>query len=372
MGHERNRSSRRTQLRRKSWPQYFAIVCCCGVLVLLFFYWWSVTNGMLTAQRMDDTHPSTLLVSETKAAKHNNDNQQSVITFDAADPSTPNSNNKKILVFHEARPDRSGATVHDMLLAHAFAFQQNQTYGGACAAAGAQPLEHLQDHLEMIEALGLGHVLRFACPDDYDDDKKSNKNDAAAWIDRHLYTRFGTRIWTPEWLEHIRGQQQRVDSFSLKDNKKEHGSRRTFLAHVRRGDVDLCDPATRDRYLTNQHYRTLLDQYAAITNKGDEVIIFSEQKSTESWDDFANYNLQLDQPPALAWKAMMDADVLILSKSSFSIVPALFNRKGVVVYTPFWVEPLAHWTRVDDDTDRAERRAQIRLQHQLCDENNDA
>ena len=38
-------------------------------------------------------------------------------------------------------------------------------------------------------------------------------------------------------------------------------------------------------------------------------------------------------------------NVLILSKSSFSLVPALFNP-NTVVYTPFWHQPLANWTVV--------------------------
>ena len=263
---------------------------------------------------------------------------------------------RRKVVFHEARIDRSGATIHHMLLAHAFAFQHNKTYGGACAA-GDKPLEHLQEHLQMIYTLGLDHVLKFACPGD------DVVTEGAAWmVDRHLYTRFGSRIWTVEWLEHIRAQ-QRHDPFSSLP-RDDVNKKRLVVAHIRRGDVDPCDPKTRDRYLTNHYYRSLLKSYADIDN--DVINVFSEQKSIEGWDDFRSYDLKLDQPPTLAWQAMMQADILILSKSSFSIVPALFNRRGIVVYTPFWVEPLQHWTIIDDDTDRAERRAAIRLQHHLC------
>lgn len=322
--------------RRRVVPAQPRVVPLAGAVFLLLLCWafsrlmrFSVQREDPQAVRSAASHPSTIPSTE-KTLGHKESTQG---------PSS------KVL-FHEARTDRSGATIHDMLLAHAYAFRRNQTYGGACSE---EPPIRLEDHRRMIAALGLGHVLTFNCPDETD-------RASGAVLDRSLYARFGTRIWTPEWLRHIRSQQRGGVAPA-------RGARRVAVAHIRRGDVDLCDPTTSDRYLTNQHYRNLLETYA---RDADEVTIFSERKSSESWDDFAAYSLQLDGPPTEAWNAMMNADVLILSKSSFSIVPALFNRRGVVVYTPFWVRPLAHWRVIDDDTDRASRRAQIRLRSQLC------
>jgi hypothetical protein len=45
---------------------------------------------------------------------------------------------------------------------------------------------------------------------------------------------------------------------------------------------------------------------------------------------------------------MMTADVLLLSKSSFSLVPAILNRDSQVMYTPFWHAALPNWTTVDE------------------------
>lgn len=252
------------------------------------------------------------------------------------------------LYYHKARIDRSGATIQDMLLAHAYAFRHNQTYGGACAKA---PLLYQKDHMIMIEVLGLSHVLKFACPPT---GSRIEKLDT-------MHTRFGTRLWNNEWLEHIRSQQRgiQIDNLALNRGKQ-------VVLHIRRGDVDLCDPETTDRYLTNQHYHSLIKKFASDVT---QITIFSERKSSETWDDFSSngiaYNLQLDQAPAEAWKAMMNADTLILSKSSFSIVPSIFNR-GEVIYTPFWVKPLTHWKVVDDDTVRTSQRYEIRLRDQLC------
>jgi len=340
MGPERK--ARRRRMKRRITPLLSGAV----VLLLLLLGIRGLFSRATMPLAIDGEKSRLVPPTSTTGTSHHSTKTSSSTTTEQSNGGT---------LFHEARTDRSGATIHDMLLAHAYAFQQNQTYGGACAT---QPLVHLQAHLQMIETLGLGHVLRFACPDDPNET-------STTIVDRHLYTRFGTRIWTAKWLEHIRAQQQQQDG-TQSDQNSNHDKRRV-VAHIRRGDVDLCDPETKDRYLSNQHYLGLL---ALHSKKSDHVSIFSELKSTEGWEDFQNhdddYNLQLDQPPTLAWKEMMTADVLILSKSSFSIVPALFNRKGVVVYTPFWVQPLGHWTVVDDATDRASQRAAIRLQLQLC------
>jgi hypothetical protein len=44
------------------------------------------------------------------------------------------------------------------------------------------------------------------------------------------------------------------------------------------------------------------------------------------------------------WHEMMTADVFIASSSTFSAVPAILNRDGIVVYQPiFYFSPLPGW-----------------------------
>jgi hypothetical protein len=147
------------------------------------------------------------------------------------------------------------------------------------------------------------------------------------------------------------------------------------VVHIRRGDVTPCDPL---RYLPNSYYLELIRRYAP---RHAELTIYSQRDSVEPWDDFANYSLNLADDEGddviAAWEAMMNADVLILSKSSFSIVPALLHKsaelpavklratgadssqgstrldkrhrdpsESAIVYTDFWVHPLPFWTRV--------------------------
>jgi hypothetical protein len=321
-----------------------------GALLFSRFFFFS-----LTTDTMDNKEKQTLLRSHS---------YESPTTRDM-DVNAPR--RAATVLYHQARTDRSGAVIHDMLLAHAYAYQQNLTYGGACYSNSNRntTLPHITEHEIMIETLRLSHVLKFACPHT----GRHSPGDTGALLltDRHRYTRFGTRLWTREWLDHIRSQQHSIVLSTEPSERK-----KTVVVHIRRGDVSLCDPITRDRYLPNQHYQTLLEGYGDNYN----VTVFSESKSPESWNDFENYNLQLDTSPAEVWKAMLDANVLILSKSSFSIVPAVFNRHGLVVYTPFWVEPPpltftaesqhGRWKVVDDDTMRTTQRAELRLRSQLC------
>jgi hypothetical protein len=115
----------------------------------------------------------------------------------------------------------------------------------------------------------------------------------------------------------------------------------------------------------------LIEKHEA-THANARVVIFSESKSFETLDVFSNnkgYELILDGDVGEAWKTIMVADVIILSKSSFSYVPAALSRqdnnnsnnsnKTRVAYTEFWHKPLPGW-EMDDDV--AHVKEQIRLE----------
>lgn len=83
-----------------------------------------------------------------------------------------------------------------------------------------------------------------------------------------------------------------------------------------------------------------------------DVFIYSESSSFKSFDDFQRrgYKVVLNGSIGEIWKGILKSDVTILSRSSFSLVPAII-MKGRVVYTPFWHAPLllGWWDIVDDD-----------------------
>lgn len=107
-------------------------------------------------------------------------------------------------------------------------------------------------------------------------------------------------------------------------------------------------PLTMPWYLPNQHFLRLIERY---NPKNDSrVVIYSESDSFESFDVFSErgYELHLDGDDiGVVWRGLLASDVIILSRSSFSLVPAILT-KGKVVYTPFWHKPLPHWDVVDE------------------------
>jgi hypothetical protein len=61
--------------------------------------------------------------------------------------------------------------------------------------------------------------------------------------------------------------------------------------------------------------------------------------------DFESNTTAATSDAMTAWAHFIKADILITSKSTFSMVPAFFNRQ-CVIYQPHWNAPLPHWVSV--------------------------
>ena len=258
------------------------------------------------------------------------------------------------VIYSRARKDRSGAVIHDMLLAHAYAFAQNHTtiYGGACVSKKTKwTVQELQTrHSELLQGLGLNRMLPFVdCPTN-ENAKTTSSSIVPRQVYRprldNLYTEMV--LWTPEWLAHVQSK------MNISNKNKYPKKEDTFViaVHIRRGDIVPCNANFGARYLPNQHYLQLIQAYLPplSSQKTTQVIIYSESNSTEAWEDFLQYNytVALDTNVADLWKGIMMADVVILSRSSFSFVPAALNVHqnndgSTIVYTPFRYHPLPHW-----------------------------
>jgi hypothetical protein len=57
---------------------------------------------------------------------------------------------------------------------------------------------------------------------------------------------------------------------------------------------------------------------------------------------------------------------LLLSKSSMSLVAGLLSTAAVVIYTPFWHEPLADWTVISEELEWETRRELERIKRDNC------
>jgi hypothetical protein len=236
------------------------------------------------------------------------------------------------VIWSRARTDRSGAAIQDMLMAHAFAFKNNMFYGGACARNMNMKRinEYKPNHQQLLDAIGLSKVLRFRCPE----------SSATPIRDRNDYIKNDTAIFTPQYLEYL----QHILEYPPKSDRWQ------ISVHIRRGDISPCRPRTRGypRYLPNQHFLRLVDRYNP--QNDSSVVIYSESESFESFDEFRNrgYTVMLDGSIGEVWRGILVSDVIILSRSSFSLVPAIMTR-GKVVFTPFWHSPLPHWDVVEDE-----------------------
>jgi hypothetical protein len=220
-------------------------------------------------------------------------------------------NQKEIVYYSDLRPDRSGTAILHMMYSFAYAYAKKATYGGACGNS-----TYIQDHRDLLNGIGLGNVLPIACP----------MNNSSETIVRKI------KGATPE---HVKQKWKALGPASdgWKDYLRSHVrfdydegyNHPLIVVHIRRGDVDPC--CYRDRYLPNWYYANFLDQYKT-EHPNATIRIFSESKSFEPLDTLAkNYGAQLhlDSDLADVWKAMMLADVLITSRSSFSAIPQLIS-----------------------------------------------
>ena len=240
------------------------------------------------------------------------------------------------LYYSIAGTDRTGSVLTDMLRAHAFAFSHNKTYGGACVTE-KMLTQRLNQHTELVNELGLDHVLHFL---------PWPKEDSCHFVDQNkTYRQGGVQMWfTTDWLAYIRSQ------IKIQHLNKKNDSIFEIGVHIRRGDITPCKH--KDRYLPNSHYLALIDKYIARTPPGKEphVTIYSESRSFERWAEVQarNFSFSIDTTLSEVWKGMISSDVLIMSKSSFSYIPAVFNQNGTIVYTKFNSKPLPAWEVVDD------------------------
>lgn len=241
------------------------------------------------------------------------------------------------------RGDRAGMVVTEMLNAYAYCFERNLVYGGSCPRPGRPPPRHQAKAVEILQALGLYETespLRFveACP--------TNSTQGKV-LDQSVYDSFAThKVWTPPFVRHV----QRM--VNVKPGYQDDNTLYTVAVHVRRGDVHPCHHA--DRYLPDGHYIRLLDLYLPKKYRHAHqhvVHVFSEsQWAIENFTAFSKqsiYNviLHLDSDLAAVWQTMATADMVLTSKSSFSLVPAMLNQHGTVVYTRYPRTALPDWIK---------------------------
>ena len=115
------------------------------------------------------------------------------------------------------------------------------------------------------------------------------------------------------------------------------GQTRIAAVHIRRGDV--AKPGSEvTRRLTSMDANARAIEIIQATWPGIEVRVFSQGPP----EDFSRLpggcKFYLDVDVFETLRQLLNADVLVTAKSSFSYVAALLSR-GTVIYEPFWHSP---------------------------------
>jgi hypothetical protein len=262
--------------------------------------------------------------------------------------------------YTKAKDDRSGSSIRDMLFALAYGFANNRTYLGACYVSGTAPTMHAAppggnasryhpQKMELIRALGLGDVLRFACPDAFHSDDVLPEDE---------YLGNSTFISSTDFLRWLWSQAKNLTS-------PQDGRDGGAVVHVRRGDLGPCAR----RYLPNSYYLHAIERYIP---PDVPVTIYSESASVEPWHDFErlNYTVQLEANVTDIWRAIATAKYVVLSQSSFAYVPAVTN--GLPNATTVFARanrlfvPMPHWTQADREILSRAQKGKEEIAGQRC------
>lgn len=237
---------------------------------------------------------------------------------------------KRKVRYSTLRADRGGSQVQDQLLAYCWCMRQGFVYGGA---VGSKRSSGAVESEQLGKLIGLGlqwsdrwiDPKKILSPEEYRDVNYSEGDTTVLRLEKP------SELYPPECLN------------TLNPARSSHSHE--CIIHIRRGDVN--PERHPDRYLPNSFYLNIIQGIKQKHGEDVDITILSESNSFESWSDFDGIQLVLDAPLHQCWKMMMSAKVLVLSKSAFSYLPAIFCE-GEVIYTDFWHAPMPHWSNSQD------------------------
>tara|TARA_Y100000389_G_scaffold202403_1_gene247552 strand:- start:5533 stop:6312 length:780 start_codon:yes stop_codon:yes gene_type:complete len=232
--------------------------------------------------------------------------------------------------YSTGRPDRSGAHIHDILFALSYCVKHNYDY------LGPDKIKKNDVRL-LIEYLGINKTFCRETEEDFTN---------AQILHRKTYRKHDSKLFTSDIVEIIRSH------FYYKSNYK-FDNVLTITLHARRGDVENKGKR-KFRYTPDEYFKNIIDKILTILNKYNYnyenivINICSDINGSESLHNFKNLysncsvNMFLGKSLVETWDLMIHSDIFIMSKSSFSYVPAIYNKK-CVIYQPFWHDKLDNW-----------------------------
>jgi hypothetical protein len=234
------------------------------------------------------------------------------------------------------RGDRSGAQLHDELMAYGFCFANGLTYGGTSSAIDTYESQALRRRVGLPVNQINGKRVNLPAYLYRDDNNDSRFKRICTYFLEKVKVKVPStpdEIFSDSFIDHLRSRVS-IDTTCINNN---------VVIHIRRGDVNLTDHPK--RYTEIDYYIDLIRQINEHSSRFN-IMIHSESQNL-SVDEIQKLEsvgaqLHLDADLLTAWDDMIRAEILILAKSSFSYVPAILCT-GTVVYTPFWHQKLHKW-----------------------------
>lgn len=122
-------------------------------------------------------------------------------------------------------------------------------------------------------------------------------------------------------------------------------TKKNIAVHIRRGDVN--PEKYPSRFISNKVY---IDLIKKIDLSNSLIHIFSEGNSENFKDIIESFSenkliFHLNENIQLTFHSMVKADILVISKSSFSYCAALLNENTIIanLITSWWHKPLKQW-----------------------------
>jgi hypothetical protein len=131
-----------------------------------------------------------------------------------------------------------------------------------------------------------------------------------------------------------------------KNKQPQPGNAFTIALHVRRGDVTTDDKKHASRFTPNAAFIHTLEclKEAVAARVSDARILLFSQGDSAIFEEFARAgcDLRLDCSAIATHRELVEADVLVMSKSAFSYTAGVLNE-GISLYDPHKYRPLRDW-----------------------------
>ena len=135
-------------------------------------------------------------------------------------------------------------------------------------------------------------------------------------------------------------------------------SKENVAVHVRRGDIVAGNRTNRFRKRGNvdEYFISAMESIRDNSDEGCKFYVYTQTRTTKfgtmrkrdlsMFDNFRNLDMDVELVvngcPFSDIHHIMMSDVIVMSKSALSYVPALFSDAHVI-YNKFWNEPKSYW-----------------------------